>query len=129
MKTATLPHRFANTPIVIAALIAALGGCASTGTHAPRTNQEAAAGAAVGTLGAAGGAVGGAAMGALMGVQCDIFAFICSPVLAIVYGVKGATAGGQAGARAGVNWSRGDAAPESPANATEPSAPQDVKPF
>lgn len=121
----TWQHRLPNARAVVVALVMVVGGCASTGPYAPKTNQEAAAGAVVGTLGAAGGAVGGAALGAIAGMGCGFPVFIiCSPVMAVVYGVGGAAKGGEVGARAGVNLSRSASAPESPKSASEPSAPE-----
>ena len=125
LQAATWQHRLPNARIVIAALVMAVSGCASTGQNAPMTNQEIAAGAVVGTLGAAGGAVGGTALGALSGLRCGPPLFIvCSPVTAVVGGVWGAVKGGEAGARAGVNASRSATAPESQKSAPEPSAPE-----
>ena len=124
-QAAIWQHRFPNARIVVVALVMALSGCASTGPSAPRTNQETAAGAVVGTLGAAGGAVGGTALGAVAGVaKCGPAFIICSPVFAVVGGVTGAVKGGEAGARAGVNLSRSASAPDSPKSASEPSAPE-----
>lgn len=123
-QAATWQHRLPNARIVVVALVIALSGCASTGPSSPRTNQETAAGAVGGTLGAAGGAVGGAALGALIGLRCGLGFIICSPVMAVGFGAKGAVKGGEGGARAGVNWSRNASAPESPTNASAPSAPE-----
>lgn len=113
LQTATLQCRQANTGFAIVALLAVLSGCASTGTHAPRTSQEAVAGAVVGTLGAAGGAVAGVGLGALAGLQCGQAVIVCAPVMAVMVGVKGATMGGEAGAEAGVKWTRGATMPGS----------------
>ena len=125
LQTAIWQHRLPSPRIVVVALITALSGCASTGTTAPSTDKESAAGAAGGVLGATGGAVGGAALGALYGLQCGPAFILCSPVGAVVGGVVGAVKGGQAGARAGVKASRNASAPKSsPESASEPSAPE-----
>lgn len=106
MKTATLQHGNAITRVIVAALVVALVGCASTGPHAPENDKEAAAGTAGGALGAVVGGAGGAAAGFIAGSSCGIAFIFCSPVLAVYGAVVGAIGGGQAGAEIGVNASR-----------------------
>ena len=130
METETLLHRNAITRIVIAALVMALGGCASTGPHAPKNDGETAAGAVGGALGAVAGGAGGAALGFIAGGTCGIGFIICSPVFALYGAVVGAAGGGQVGANVGVNASRGTrSGREAAAVPSELSAPQSANIF
>lgn len=108
--------------------VALLGGCASTGPHAPTNARESASGAVGGALGAVATGAVGATFGAIAGMGCGGFFFVCSPVLALVWGVGGAAKGGEFGAKEGVRLSRTRPAPESAAKASEPAAPPPIKP-
>ena len=134
MKTAALQHRNAYAPIVIAALVMALGGCASAGKHAPKTEYapttepEASSNTGGNHLGVVVGAAGGAVVGALYSIQCGPLFFLCAPPMAAVGAVMGAVKGSESGPRAGYNRSRTRAAPASTAQASEPAAPPPIEP-
>ena len=125
-------HRFPNARVLLALLVLAVSGCASTGDP-PRKDTETAAkseGSAAEAAGAVGGAalgtVGGAAVGALYGLGCGFPGFIiCSPVAAVGFGIAGLVKGGEAGAKFGRSvHESGDSSAESgdSSNATQPAA-------
>lgn len=111
---------------LVAALVVAVSGCAST-SNLPQTNNgernnpsevKGTLGGAAGAIGgAAVGAVGGAAVGALYGLTCGPAAIICSPVGLVLGGAYGIVKGAQSGARWGEQAAGGNAGANTGANA------------